>query len=105
MQIGQALRVALEHGMHTDMCSPLLEAEYVQRCQNLFWNVYILERQMSSLMGIPIGISEECISTPLPSISQETPKSAALHIRVKLSYILSEIDRSTWSSLLQVIIH
>lgn len=80
--------------MHTDMCSPQLSSTYVEKCRVLWWTVYVLERQMSSLMGIPMGITDECISTPIPSLPDEPQKSTAMEIQVKLAQALSKVDRS-----------
>ncbi|CAG9996893.1 unnamed protein product, partial [Clonostachys byssicola] len=91
--IGNALRLALENGLHTEMYSPLLDADYVRKCQIMWWNIYILERQMSSLQGIPAGIPEECISTPFPPMA-----GSALKIQVHLSQILSKIDQTVYGA-------
>lgn len=68
-----------------------LDQEYVQRCRNVWWTVYILDRQMSSLMGVPVGLRDDDISASLPAFSMPSQKSLALELNVKLSGILSQI--------------
>ena len=80
--------------MHTEMRSSFLDSSYVERCRTAWWTIYVLERQMSSLMGVPIGIAEECISTPFPKLSGQPQRLAALQIQVKLSRVLAKIDQS-----------
>ena len=94
MKIGQALRLSLEQGMHTNMEDQGLDDAHVQRCMNVWWTVYILDRQMSSLMGLPLALQDNDISAPLPTISGSVQKSLALEIHVKLSRILSQILNS-----------
>ena len=94
LQIGQALRIALEQGMHANMQGQGLDDAHVQRSMNAWWTVYILDRQMSSLMGVPLALKDSEISAPLPAIAGSRQKSLALEIHVKLSRILSHILNS-----------
>ncbi|KAL6241345.1 hypothetical protein RBB50_011818 [Rhinocladiella similis] len=96
--IGQALRIALAEGMHTNMQDVGLDQEYVQRCRNVWWTVYILDRQMSSLMGVPVGLRDDDISASLPAFSMPSQKSLALELNVKLSGILSQIMNSVYGT-------
>lgn len=80
--------------MYTEMRSQYLEEPYVQRCYKTWWTIYILERQMSSLLGVPIGIADGSISTPFPSMAGQSQQSTILTIQVRLSQILAMIDQS-----------
>lgn len=91
LQIGQALRIALEQGMHTNMQDEGLDQNYVQRCRKVWWTVYILDRQMSSLMGVPLAVRDEDISASLPTCSGTLQQALALELNVKLSRIISQI--------------
>ncbi|KAF4458581.1 positive activator of transcription [Fusarium albosuccineum] len=93
-----ALRLSLEHGMHTEMQSHTcaLDETYVQRCRTMFWTVYILERQMVSQMGLPIGIADETISTRLPTFPGEPQRLAALKIQVDFCRVLAKIDNTVY---------
>lgn len=92
--IGQALRIALEEGMHTNMQDQGLNETHVQRCRNVWWTVYILDRQMSSLMGVPLALRDEDITASLPTFSGSMQKSLALELNVKLSRTISRILNS-----------
>ena len=92
--IGQALRIALEEGMHTNMQDQGLDETHVQRCRNVWWTVYILDRQMSSLMGVPLAVRDEDITASLPTFSGSVQKTFALELNVKLSRIISLILNS-----------
>ncbi|ETS84810.1 hypothetical protein PFICI_02835 [Pestalotiopsis fici W106-1] len=94
--IGQALRTALSCGMHTEMRSPYLNKDYVERCRTVWWTIYVLERQITSLLGVPPGIAEESISTPFPELPGQTQKLIALRIQVQLSQILAKIDQTVY---------
>lgn len=93
-QIGQAVRKALEQGMHTKMSFRDLSESVVQRCRQVWWTVYMLDRQMSSLMGLPQAIRDEDISAPLPSSSKSPQKKIALELHVKLSRLIADILNS-----------
>lgn len=89
--IGEAVRLTLAEGMHTNMQVEGLTEQHVQRCRNVWWTVYILDRQMSSLMGVPIAVKDDDISAYLPTFSGSLLKSQALELNVKLSGIISQI--------------
>ncbi|KEF52456.1 uncharacterized protein A1O9_11697 [Exophiala aquamarina CBS 119918] len=96
--IGEALRIALAEGMHTNMQDDGLDQEYVQRCRNVWWTVYILDRQMSTLMGVPVGLKDDDISASFPTSSTSSQKSLALELNVKLSGILSQIMNTVYGT-------
>lgn len=80
--------------MHTEMHGSCLEKHYVEKSRLVWWTVYILERRMSSLLGVPLGISEESISAPFPSNSAQTDSSNTLEMQAKLCQILAKVDLS-----------
>ena len=60
-QIGQAMRVALGQGMHTDMPVDQLGDRIVERSRRIWWTVYVLDREMTSLMGLPQSVHDDDI--------------------------------------------
>lgn len=93
--------------MHTEMRSPYLNKDYVERCRTVWWTIYVLERQIASLLGVPPGIAEESISTPFPELPGQTQKLIAMRIQVHLSQILAKIDQSMfalWVKIAQLLI-
>ncbi|KAF4968691.1 hypothetical protein FSARC_3977 [Fusarium sarcochroum] len=96
--IGQALRIALEDGMHTEMHSQDVNNAYAQRCRRVWWTVYILDRQMSSLMGVPMAMSDDSIHAALPTFPGDAQKSEAMDIQIKLSQVLGHILNSVYGA-------
>lgn len=94
IKIGQAVAVALEHGMHTEMRSDSLDEGYVARCRRLWWTIHILERYISSHLGVPMAVTDDFISTPYHTFPDDAQKTAALQIQVRLSQVLSLIQHS-----------
>jgi proline utilization trans-activator len=93
-KIGQAMRVALVQGMHTDMPIEHLGQPLVQRCRKIWWTIYILDRHMTSLMGLPQSIRDEDITCPLPDFTTSPQRTATLNIQIKLARVHAEITRS-----------
>ncbi|KAE8414621.1 hypothetical protein BDV36DRAFT_298852 [Aspergillus pseudocaelatus] len=73
-QIGQALRLALQGGLHTEMHG----------------------QDMSSLMGVPMAISDGAINAPLPTFPGEPRKSMTLEMQIKLSRVLVRIVETVY---------
>ncbi|KAH7133913.1 hypothetical protein EDB81DRAFT_112125 [Dactylonectria macrodidyma] len=94
--IGQALSIALEHGMHTEMQSRYMDGSYVERCRAAWWTIYILERRMGSLLGVPMAIAEESISTPIPTPPGQPQISSALQLQVRFAQTLAMIDQTVY---------
>ncbi|CAJ0555221.1 Ff.00g052860.m01.CDS01 [Fusarium sp. VM40] len=91
-----ALRHGLEYGIHTEMQPSVLDEAYVQRCRHMFWTIYILERQMGSLQGLPLGISDEVISARFPVFPGQPQKLEALKIHVDFCRVLAKIDQTVY---------
>ena len=83
--------------MYTEMHGTCFDEDYIQRSNLLWWTVYILERRMSSLLGLPLGIPEESISALCPSILIQSETSEAMEIQVRLCQILAKVDISMFS--------
>lgn len=83
--------------MQTNMRGQGLDEAHVQRCLNAWWTVYILDRQMSSLMGVPLALKDSEISAHLPTFAGAPQKSMALELHVKLSRIIAQILNSECS--------
>ncbi|KAK5108521.1 hypothetical protein LTR62_008261 [Meristemomyces frigidus] len=90
-QIGMALRLALEQGLHTDMEHQHNPEHTLERPRRIWWTVLLLDRQMSSLMGVPLALRDEEISAKLPTYGSSVSKVRALDLHVRLSSILAVI--------------
>ncbi|EEU42724.1 uncharacterized protein NECHADRAFT_23362, partial [Fusarium vanettenii 77-13-4] len=78
--------------------SQYLDEKYVQRCRLVWSTLYILERNMASLLGVPLLIAEEYISTPYPICPRNKQRTNTLEIQIKISKILSKIHLSVYGT-------
>ncbi|KAL3467055.1 hypothetical protein BJX64DRAFT_274107 [Aspergillus heterothallicus] len=95
--IGQAVRIALAHGMHTDMPVQQLGETTVQRCRKIWWTIYVLDRQMTSLMGLPQSIHDSQIHHQLPSFPGSPQKVVALGMQIRMCQIIAEINSTVYA--------
>lgn len=56
--------------------------------------VYILDRQLTSLMGLPQSIEDSQIHHELPLFHESPHKVTALRIQIKMCQIIADINRS-----------
>ncbi|KAF1972246.1 hypothetical protein BU23DRAFT_508700 [Bimuria novae-zelandiae CBS 107.79] len=96
--IGQAMRIALAEGMHTDMPVAELGEAFVQRCRRIWWSIYILDRQMSSQMGVPQAIRDDDITCQLTHFPESTQRTEALKMQIKLARVYAEISRGVYGA-------
>ncbi|KAJ5919259.1 hypothetical protein N7466_010202 [Penicillium verhagenii] len=95
--IGSAMRMAMAEGMHTQMPVEYLGEHLVQRCRKIWWTVYILDREMTSLMGLPQSLSDDHINTLLPSFPGSLQRTAGVNMHIKLSRIIAEISSAVYA--------
>ncbi|KAL3496051.1 hypothetical protein BJX62DRAFT_252420 [Aspergillus germanicus] len=88
--IGQALRMLQIHGYHTNV-GGVTDNKSLLRCQNIWWTVYVLERQICVLLGVPLGISESDITASLPNFPKSIVKTVTVAVHVKLSRAFSQV--------------
>lgn len=84
----------MAEGMHTQMPIEHLGENMVQRCRKIWWTAYILDREMTSLMGLPQSLSDDHINTLLPGFPGSLQRTATIGIHIKLSRIIAEINSS-----------
>ncbi|RMY13700.1 hypothetical protein D0867_07377 [Hortaea werneckii] len=95
--IGQAMRLALEQGLHTSSTFEEQQRGNVsegERYREAWWSVYMLDRHMSSLMGAPVALADDEITSQLPSFAGYPQKRVALEMQVRLSRVTTLILRS-----------
>lgn len=91
------MRMAMAEGMHTQMPAEYLGEHMVQRCRKIWWTVYILDREMTSLMGLPQSINDDHVNTQLPTYSGSVQRTAAIGMHIKLSRIIAAINSSKYT--------
>ncbi|KXS98756.1 hypothetical protein AC578_9030 [Pseudocercospora eumusae] len=89
--IGDALRKALDNGLHTDMQGQRISEPRKERARKIWWTVHLLDRQMSCLQGLPLALRDEDITARLPSYSGSSQKVAVLEAHIKLSQVMAMI--------------
>lgn len=87
------MRVALGQGMHTDMPVDQLGDRIVERSRRIWWTVYILDREMTSLMGLPQSVHDDDIHPALPHFGDSTQRVAALHMQIRLCRSIASVGR------------
>ncbi|RDW70299.1 hypothetical protein BP5796_08696 [Coleophoma crateriformis] len=90
IHIGQALRMALVFGLHRDRPLQKWDEQATARCIEVWWTVYILDRDFTSTMGVPTSINDNDITTPMPQ-PQGYQKNTALHLHVRLSRLVAQV--------------
>ena len=88
------MRTALAYGMYTDMPVVHLGESHVQRCRKIWWTVYILDRQMTSLMGLPQSIQDGDVDCQLPVYQGSPQRTASLGLHIKLARLIAEVNNS-----------
>ena len=91
IQIGQAIRIAQLDGLHTELPEHELGVETVSRCRNLWWTLYVMDRHVSSSLGLPMTTQDSDITTTLNPAPAGSRPDATLSLHVKLSYLFSSI--------------
>jgi hypothetical protein len=87
------MRVALGQGMHTDMPVDQLGDHIVERSRRIWWTVYVLDREMTSLMGLPQSVHDDDIHPALPHFGGSTQRVAALHMQIRLCRSIASVGR------------
>jgi Fungal specific transcription factor domain. len=96
-QIGQALRMAQTHGLHTDMQANAGGDELVCRCRRIWWTVYTLDRKFSSSMGVPNSLHDEDVTAPLPKANDDDNElNTARVLYVKICQLQGRVISSTF---------
>lgn len=88
------MRMAMSHGMHTCMPVEDVELHVVERCRKIWWTVYILDRQMACIQGLPQSVDDRFVQTNLPSSSGSSEKATTLAMHIKLCRRVAEINNS-----------
>ncbi|RJE23739.1 hypothetical protein PHISCL_03932 [Aspergillus sclerotialis] len=87
VHITQAIRIAQPDGLHTDLPEHELGLDTVTRCRNLWWTLYVMDRHVSSSLGLPMIVQDSDITTVLNPARAGSRRDATLILHVKLSYL------------------
>jgi hypothetical protein len=89
--------MAMAEGLHTQMPIEYLGESFVQRCRKIWWTVYIMDREMTSLMGLPQSLNDDHVNALLPTFPGAGQKTAGIGMQIKMSRIIAEINSSEYS--------
>jgi hypothetical protein len=78
-----------------------VDQELIQRCRKAWWTIVVVDRQISCLIGLPIQVRDEDITTPLPVFPDSNQRNASLTIQVGLSRALAHVVNSTYTGKIQ----
>ncbi|KAI5456774.1 hypothetical protein BGZ63DRAFT_366255 [Mariannaea sp. PMI_226] len=96
--IGQAVRLAMSQGMHTNLSAQQLGDGVAQRYRRIWSTVHVLDREMTSLEGVPQSVNDEDVCTTLPPFLNDPTLAKALALRIKLSRVIANVNRSIYGS-------
>jgi proline utilization trans-activator len=88
--------MALLEGLYRALPVDQLGEKIAERASNIWWTVYILDQQFSSLMGAPVSVHEEDITAVVYNRRHSTQRAAALRLNVKISRVISQVSNSEW---------
>lgn len=91
--IGQAMRVAISHGLHWDVQAQDVGETSVHRCRRIWWTVYALDRRLSALCGTPNSLRDEDITTPLLPDANDS----AFFLGAKISQLFGNVLSTVYS--------
>ncbi|KAF7164537.1 hypothetical protein CNMCM5623_009034 [Aspergillus felis] len=98
--IGQALRVCVVQGIHRHMPEDVVGAQHSRLCNHVFWVVYMIDREFSALMGGPMSIRDEDITTELPCHHDHSLEALNMTLHIRLSRLMANILTSSSQRLL-----
>lgn len=81
---------------HVNINAGSYDENELTRRRNLWWTVFILERQMSVLLGVPLGISDQEITIPLPYFPDSQFRTSIARIHVKPSQAIGRVVKGTF---------
>ncbi|EAW24713.1 fungal specific transcription factor domain-containing protein [Aspergillus fischeri NRRL 181] len=93
--IGQALRVCIVQGIHRHMPEEVVGAQHSRLCNHVFWVVYMIDREFSALMGGPMSIRDEDITTELPCHHDHSLEALNMTLHIRLSRLMANILTSS----------
>ncbi|RDW67041.1 hypothetical protein BP5796_09790 [Coleophoma crateriformis] len=89
--IGRAARMGLTHGFNRVYDAKRITYEEFEHRSRLWWTVYIIDRRLSSLVGVPSSVLDEDIAVSRPTLSGPDGKDLTFALHVETSSQLGQI--------------
>ncbi|KAF9694385.1 hypothetical protein EKO04_007231 [Ascochyta lentis] len=96
--IGQAVRMALSHGLHNELQASAVGDQLARRGRRIWWTVYTLDRKLSSSMGVPNCLRDEDISASLAVEQEADAEISGLVLHVRISQLLGNVISTVYST-------
>lgn len=87
-------------GIHRHVPDDLAGPAFARRCRNIFWVVYMLDREFSALIGAPNSIRDEDITVKLPTEVGKSSEDIYFSLHVQLAQLMAQILASMLQSTL-----
>ncbi|CAG9949528.1 unnamed protein product [Clonostachys rosea f. rosea IK726] len=75
-----------------------LGADVVERSRKAWWTAYLLDRQMTSLMGVPQSIHDDDVHSQLPDYPDSPQRRTALAMQIRLSRTMCAINKGVYGT-------
>ncbi|GKZ91399.1 hypothetical protein AnigIFM59636_003652 [Aspergillus niger] len=96
--IGHSMRMALVEGFHRALPVNQLGRKLVERCSNIWWTVYILDRKFAALIGSPNSVRDDEITTLLWDPRTCSRNEATLSLHVKITQVITRVLNTVYSA-------
>lgn len=90
-QIGQAARLAVNNGYPRIFDQHRLTLEEYEHRSKLWWTIYVIDRKLSSLVGVAPGFSDKDIAVAMPNIESALEKDLGMAFHVEISSQLGNV--------------
>ncbi|KAE8380337.1 hypothetical protein BDV26DRAFT_140323 [Aspergillus bertholletiae] len=96
--VGQSFRTCIIEGLQREPPIDLFGIKLANECRNIWWTAYILDRQLSVMVGAPCSIQDSEITCSLPSSYDASEWGTLLTLHVKLTRIMGDIIKSVYTA-------
>ncbi|RDH26966.1 hypothetical protein BDQ94DRAFT_164039 [Aspergillus welwitschiae] len=96
--IGQAIRMCIIEGLHREPPVEIFGSQFGNQCRNIWWTAYILDRQLSAMVGAPTSIQDAEITSSLPILYDNSESAKVLTAHVKLSRVVGDVLGSVYTA-------
>ncbi|PYI33795.1 hypothetical protein BP00DRAFT_338025, partial [Aspergillus indologenus CBS 114.80] len=96
--VGQAIRMCIMEGIYREPPDGLFGTGFAHQCRNIWWSAYILDRQLSSMIGGPVSIQDAEITCALPVTYDQSADALFFTMHVKLSRTIGRVLNSVYTT-------
>lgn len=86
--MGQAVRMAQLEGLHTCLPESEVGRDMARRCRNLWGSLWLIDRHMSTSLGLPLTTSESVTLPWMANEASDIHEDVILGLQAKLSNLM-----------------